>query len=73
MTADLQAKVEREYPPMMRRADVFEVGKRLGLSVTTVRRLIDGREAVIRARRIGGQTRGYYDRGRVIEVLFDLT
>jgi len=72
MTSDFQIKVEREYPLMMRRGDVLEVGKLIGLSERTMRRLIEGEEAAIKMRHIGGQKRGYFDRGRVMEVLMEV-
>lgn len=66
-TAD-QARAE--YPANIKRAAVLEIGAKCGLSSWSVRCLIEGPEAPLKARHFAGQRRGYFRLEEVIEQLF---
>lgn len=64
-----RAQIETEYPPLMKRGQVIELGRKLGMTTWTVRQLIEGPDAVLKPNVIGGQLRGYFKRNDVLAVM----
>lgn len=58
------------FPPKLKRAQVMEMGAQFGITEWTMRCLIEGKGAVVKVEKFGGQKRGYFDRERLIEQLF---
>ncbi len=59
-----------QYPVRLRRAQVHEMGRRLGLSDWTVRTMLEGRKHGIHPIVYQGTRKAYYDRQEVIRALF---
>lgn len=62
-------QARKDYPPRLRRGSVIELGKRFGLSEHSMRQLMEGAEAPIRRVCFGRQSRGYFGRDQVLEVI----
>lgn len=64
-----QTDAHRKFPVRMRRGQVLELGREIGLSERTVRSLIEG--GPIKGIVYAGTTRQYFDRDQVIRALFE--
>lgn len=64
--------VTTQYPPRMRRGQVIELGRKLGLSDYAVRKLIEGEAAPVRGIVYPGTQKQYFDRADVVQSLFTL-
>jgi hypothetical protein len=62
-------KALRDYRPKMRRAQVIELGRRFGVSGSTMRKMMQGEKPAIPRIVYNGDTRGYYDRDVVLSAV----
>lgn len=58
----------RDYPPLIRRKQVHEMGCKFGLTRWACRKLTEGRGAVLKPRKLAKQKYGYFLRDKVIGV-----
>lgn len=58
------------YPPNIKRKQVIELGRQCGLSAATVRSMIDGADALVKPRLLGGQRYGYFSTQEVVDAFF---
>lgn len=63
-------QARHDYPPNLKRAAVIELGERCGLTMSTVRTLIEGETATFKPRRLAGQKYGYFLREDAIKAFF---
>lgn len=61
---------QQEYPARMRRGQVMELGRRLGVGEWTVKTLLDPKNAVIHRIVYPHTKLAFYDRTQVINALF---
>lgn len=64
------ADAQQEYPPKMRRGQVMELGRKVGVGEWTMKSLLDPGGRVISRIVYPGTTRAFYDRSEVIKALF---
>lgn len=69
-TAVTVDRVRAKYRVMMRRGEVLELGRLVGLSERSVRNLIEGEGAPVRGRMLPGTKRAYFDREEVLNAIF---
>ena len=58
----------KEYPPLIKRKQVHEMGVKFGLSKNACRDLTEGKDATLKPKKFGNQKLGYFHRDRAIEV-----
>lgn len=53
-------QARHDYRPLIKRGEVMELGRRLGITATTMRLMIEGEDAPIKRQTFAGQQRGYF-------------
>mgnify|MGYP000855963740 CR=1 FL=1 len=62
------ADAQKEYPPLIKRWQVREMGNKFGLKRWTIRQLTEGKDAALKPRKFAGQKLGSFQRDKAIEV-----
>ena len=60
------ADAQKEYPPLIKRWQVREMGNKFGLKRWTIRQFTEGKDAALKPTCYGGQALGYFKRDEVI-------